>query len=77
MQADCYLVERYKHAVFKFSLLIYLALFAFKKRLGSLNSNLEANMATNKTRAVSFMLDVIDFVGLHRQLNSLVSLEDK
>ena len=63
--------------MFKFSLLIYLALFAFKKRLGSLNSNLESIMAISKTGAVRLVLDVIDFVGLHRQLNSLVSLEDK
>ena len=30
------------------SLLVILALFAFKKRTGSLNSNLEPNMAEDK-----------------------------
>ena len=44
-------MKRYKHAVSKFSILVFLAFFAFKNALPCLNSNLEVNMDEDESES--------------------------
>ena len=51
LQAYSCLMKRYKHAVSTFSILVFLAFFAFKNALSCLNSNLEVNMDEDESES--------------------------